>query len=289
MDIGVVLPNGAPGVDGRVLIEWARRAEAHGFDCVGVIGRIAYPSHEELVTLAAVAGATERVRLLTTTLIAPLREPVLLAKQAATIDRLSGGRLVLGLSAGMRADDYMATGAPFEGRGKDFDRMLETMHALWRGERPPDAANEASPTPVNGRVPIYFGALTPTPRILRRVARWGDGFIAVGSPRMVEPMVDALRKAWTDAGRDGQLKLVGASYFAFGDEAQAEGERNILHYYGDFYPELGQAAAAAALKTPEAARRVLEIYREAGYDQFNFSAASTDPRQVDLLAEAVLA
>ena len=127
MDVGIVLPNGAPGVDGPTLLEWARRAEARGFASVGVIGRIAYPTYEELTTLAAVAGATERVRLLTTTLLAPLRDPVLLAKQAATIDRLSGGRLVLGLSAGMRPDDFLVTGTSFEGRGKRFDAMLEKI------------------------------------------------------------------------------------------------------------------------------------------------------------------
>ncbi len=87
-DLGVVLPNGVPGVEGPALIEWARRAEARGFASIGVIGRISYPTFEELTTLAAVAGATERVRLPTTTLIAPLRDPVLLAKQAASIDRL---------------------------------------------------------------------------------------------------------------------------------------------------------------------------------------------------------
>lgn len=275
-------------MDGRTLIDWATRIESSGFATVGVIGRIAYPTHEELVTLAAVAGATERVRLLTTTLITPLREPVLLAKQAATVDRLSGGRLVLGLSAGMRADDYVVAGVPFEDRGTRFDDMLSTMHALWRGERPEGAAHEPCPPPTSGRVPIYFGALTPAPRIVRRIAKWGDGFIAVGSPRMVEPMIDALHKAWADAGREEHLRLVGASYFAFGEAAQAEAERNILHYYSDFYPELGKAAAAAILRTPEAAGRVLEIYRDAGFDEFNFSAAATDPSQVDRLAEAVL-
>lgn len=285
MDVGIVLPNGVPGVDGRALIDWATRAEAHGFASVGVIGRVAYPTYEELTTLAAVAGATERVRLLTTTLIAPLRDPVLLAKQAASIDRLSGGRLVLGLSAGMRPDDFVATGTTFEDRGKRFDTMLETMHALWRGEPLPGGTREACPTPVNGRVPIYFGALTPAPAIVRRIARWGDGFIAVGSPAMVAPMIDALHKAWADEGREGQLRLVGASYFALGDEN--EGERNILDYYSDFYPELGGAAAAAMIRTPETARRMLEIYEDAGFDEFNFSAAATDPAQVDRLAEAV--
>lgn len=286
MEIGVVLPNGAPDVDGSALIDWARRTEHHGFATVGVIGRIAYPTYEELTTLAAVAGATERVRLLTTTLIAPLRDPVLLAKQAATVDRLSGGRLVLGLSAGMRPDDFVVTGRAFERRGRRFDEMLETMHSLWRGEPPTDGTREACPRPTNGRIPIYFGALSPHPRIVRRIARWGDGFIAVGSPAMVAPMVDAIRKAWSDAGREGGLRLVGASYFAFGDVE--EGERNILDYYSDFYPQLGQAAAAAMVRTPDAARRVLDIYREAGFDEFNFSAAATNPDQVDRLAEAVL-
>jgi len=251
-----------------------------------VIGRIAYPTYEELVTLAAVAGATERVRLLSTTLIAPLRDPILLAKQAASLDRLSGGRLVLGLSAGMRPDDYDVTATAFEGRGRRFDAMLETMHALWRGEAPPGAEREACPRPTNGRVPIYFGALTPTPRVVRRIARWGDGFIAVGSPAMVAPMTDALHKAWAEHGRDGRLRLVGASYFALGNDAEAE--RNILDYYGDFYPQLGQAAAAAMIRTPETARSVLQHYLDAGYDQFNFSAAGTDPDEVNRLADAVL-
>ena len=285
MDVGIVLPNGAPGVDGSTLLEWARRAEARGFASVGVIGRIAYPTYEELTTLAAVAGVTERVRLLTTTLLAPLRDPVLLAKQAATIDRLSGGRLVLGLSAGMRPDDFLVTGASFEGRGRRFDTMLETMHALWRGEAPGEGTREACPPPVRGRVPIYFGALTPSPRIVRRIARWGDGFIAVGSPAMVAPMIDALQEAWAEAGRDGKLRLVGASYFSLVDAAEAE--RNILDYYSDFYPQLGQAAAAAMIRTPDAARRMLEIHESAGFDQFNFSAASTDPDEVDKLADAV--
>src|SRR5438046_3196328 len=104
MEIGIVIPNGVAGVDGRALIEWARRIEDRNFATVGVIGRMAYPAHEELVTLAAVAGATERVRLFSSVLIGPVREPVLFAKQAATLDRISNGRLVLGLGVGMRAD-----------------------------------------------------------------------------------------------------------------------------------------------------------------------------------------
>jgi alkanesulfonate monooxygenase SsuD/methylene tetrahydromethanopterin reductase-like flavin-dependent oxidoreductase (luciferase family) len=288
MELGVVIPNGVAGVDGQALIEWSRRVEQHGFATVGVIGRIAYPAHEELVTLAAVAGATERVRLMSSILIGPVREPVLFAKQAATLDRLSNGRLVLGLGVGMRADDFIATGTTFDDRGNRFDHMLEQIHALWRGEPPVDGSHEASPTPVNGRIPIYFGTMTDAPRVMKRIAKWGDGYVAVGSPRMVEPIIEALRKAWDEEGREGKLRLSGALYFAFGDDAIAEGERNIRDYYADFFPTLGNAAAAGMIRTPEYARRILDVYEEGGFDEFNFSAASTDPSQVDRLAEAVL-
>lgn len=286
MQIGVTIPNGVPGVDGRALVEWGRRVETRGFDIVAVISRIAYPSHEELVTLAAVAAATERVRLMPSVLIAPVRDPVLFAKQTATLDHISGGRLVLGLGVGMRSDDFVATGTAFEDRGRRFDRMLETVHALWRGEPPAGGARAACPAPTNGRIPIYFGTLTDAPPVARRIARWGEGYIAVGSPRMVEPIVEAIRKAWADEGREGRPRLVAASYFALGSEEEAE--RNVLDYYRDFFPTLGAAAAGAMPRTPERARRVLEVYRDAGFDEFLFSAATGDPAQVDRLADAVL-
>lgn len=286
MQIGVTIPNGVPGVDGRALVEWGSRAEALGFDIVAVISRIAYPSHEELVTLAAVAAATERVRLMPSVMIAPVRDPVLLAKQAATLDRISGGRLVLGLGVGMRPDDFVATGTGFGDRGRRVDRMLETMHALWRGEPPVDGARAACPEPVAGRVPIYFGTLSAAPAVARRIARWGDGYIAVGSPRMVEPIVEGIRAAWAEAGREGAPRLVGASYFVLG--AEEEAERNIRDYYDDFFPALGNAAAGAMPRTQEAAKRVLDVYRDAGFDEFLFSAAATDVTQLDRLADAIL-
>jgi alkanesulfonate monooxygenase SsuD/methylene tetrahydromethanopterin reductase-like flavin-dependent oxidoreductase (luciferase family) len=274
MDIGIVLPNSAPGIDGATLLGWARRAEARGFASVGVIGRIAYDSYEELTTLAAVAAVTERVRLLTTVLIAPLRDPVLLAKQAASVDRLSGGRLVLGLGVGMRPDDFEATGWPFNDRGRRFDAMLQTMHDVWSDENP------TGPKPVRGRVPLYFGTLSQAPHIAARIARWGDGYLAVGSPDMVKPIVDAINDA-----RETPIRLCGASYFALIDPDEAE--RNIHAYYDDFFPFLGNAAIGAMPRTPEAAKRIADYYRDAGYDEFNFSAASTSPDEVDALADAL--
>src|SRR5690242_694256 len=108
MKIGIGIGNTIPGIAGNTIVAWAHRAEERGFSTLGTIGRVAYPSYEELVTLAAAAGATQRIGLLTDVLLAPLRDPVLLAKEAASLDQLSGGRFVLGLAVGGREDDFVA-------------------------------------------------------------------------------------------------------------------------------------------------------------------------------------
>src|SRR5213594_4155106 len=120
MDIGIGLPNPVPGTAGQRLIDWARRSEEAGFSSLATIDRIAYPSYESLIALAAAAGATQRIGLLTNVLLGPTRNPVLLAKEAASVDQLSGGRFTLGLGVGTRKDDYEASGQRFEDRGKRF-------------------------------------------------------------------------------------------------------------------------------------------------------------------------
>src|SRR3954463_6687317 len=131
MDVGIGLPNAVRGVDRAGVVDWAVRAERAGFSTLGTIDRIAYPNFESLIVLAAAAAVTERIRLVTDILIAPLRaNTALLAKQAATIDGLSGGRLVLGLSPGGREDDYTVSGLDFGARGRVFDRQLEELEAL---------------------------------------------------------------------------------------------------------------------------------------------------------------
>src|SRR6266508_1173374 len=126
MDIGIGLPNAVRGVDRRGTVEWARRAEAAGFSSLGTIDRIVYPNYESLIALAASAAVTERIRLVTDILIAPLRSnAAVFAQQAATIDALSGGRLVLGLAPGGRDDDYEVSGVDFHRRGRIFDALLD--------------------------------------------------------------------------------------------------------------------------------------------------------------------
>ena len=133
MDVGIGLPNTVPGTSGDQLTEWARRADRAGFSTLGTLDRITYPNLEPLVSLAAAAAVTERSKLATTILIAPYRlNAALLAKQAASVHRISDGRMVLGIAVGGREDDYEAAGVDFESRGgENFEAMLERIREVW--------------------------------------------------------------------------------------------------------------------------------------------------------------
>ena len=133
MKLGIGLPSTMPDVSGDLILEWARRADAGGFSSLGIIDRLLYTNYESLVTLAAAAGATARIRLMTMILIAPLRQPAMLAKQAATLDAISGGRLTLGLGLGAREDDYRAAGVPFDHRGRRLEEQLGAIKRIWKG------------------------------------------------------------------------------------------------------------------------------------------------------------
>jgi alkanesulfonate monooxygenase SsuD/methylene tetrahydromethanopterin reductase-like flavin-dependent oxidoreductase (luciferase family) len=148
MEIGVGLPATIPGASGPLVLEWARRTDSGPFSSLGVIDRLVYTNHEILISLAGAAAVTERVRLMTTVLIAPVRDAALLAKQAATIDAFSGGRLTLGLGVGARDDDFRAASATFEDRGRRFEEQLDLMKRVWSGEPVGDGIGEIGPQPA---------------------------------------------------------------------------------------------------------------------------------------------
>jgi alkanesulfonate monooxygenase SsuD/methylene tetrahydromethanopterin reductase-like flavin-dependent oxidoreductase (luciferase family) len=283
--IGLGLPNSALSTpSGRLLVELARRAEALGFSSLGTIGRVAYPSYEELVTLAAAAGATERIGLFTDVLLGPTREPVLLAKQAATLDQVSDGRFVMGAGVGGRKDDFTATGMRFEDRGRRWDRALELMHAAWRGEAVPGSERPICPRPVNGRsVQMMFGGRSE--QAIARVARYGIGYtLGGGTPDSLREMIVLVDAAWTAAGRPGRPTYRALGYFALGDETHAEAERNVRDYYGDW----GDAVWGGTLKDAAAVRERVSAFEAAGCDELMLFAEAPRVDQAERLAEIVL-
>jgi len=178
------LPTTIPGTEGRTLVDWARNAEEAGFSTLGTIGRLVYPNYEELIALSAAAAVTSRIRLTTAVLLAPLyTNAALLAKQAASLDRLSGGRLVLGLGLGGRDDDFAASGVNPGGRGRRLDEQLGLMKRVWAGEEFGYAgAIGPEPSRPGGPEVLVGGGAEAS---FRRVARFADGWImGGGTPEM---------------------------------------------------------------------------------------------------------
>jgi alkanesulfonate monooxygenase SsuD/methylene tetrahydromethanopterin reductase-like flavin-dependent oxidoreductase (luciferase family) len=282
MDIGIGLPNAVPGVGRAGIVDWARRAEAAGFSSLGTLDRIAYGNYESFVALAAAAAVTERIRLATDILIAPLRpNTALLAKQALTIDHLAGGgRVVLGLAPGGRQDDYELSGVDFSRRGRIFDRQLEALARFWDGE------GGLGPAPSSERPRVLIGGSADV--AYRRAARYGDGWTAGGGgPEAFAAGREKLREAWQAEGRDGEPRTSALFYFALGDDPEGAAR----HALGDYYSFLGEYAdriVESAAKDEDTVRGYLAAYKEAGADEVICFPASADPEQVDLLAGAAL-
>jgi alkanesulfonate monooxygenase SsuD/methylene tetrahydromethanopterin reductase-like flavin-dependent oxidoreductase (luciferase family) len=270
MDIGIGLPNTVLGVDRRGVVDWAREAEQAGFASLGTIDRIAYDNYESLTTLAAAAAVTDKVRLTTDILIAPLRPAALLAKQAATVNGISDGRLVLGLAVGGREDDFEAVNVDFHRRGKIFDEQLEAMTEIW-GESRPGLL-------IGGTADVAY----------ERAAKYADGWTQGGGPpEALREGKAKLQEAWKAAGRDGAPRTMALFYFALGDNAEEDARNSLGTYYaflGDYAEQIVQSAA----KDADTVRQYLSAFEAEGVDEVICFPAAADPAQVELLAEAAL-
>jgi len=280
MNIGISLPAAIPGVQAKTLIEWARRSEECGFSNVSILDRLVFNNYEALTTLAAAAAVTQRVRLVTAVLLAPLHTNVaLLAKQAATIDSLSGGRLVLGMGVGNREDDYIAGGADFRHRGRFMDRQIGEIRRIWSGE------GGIGPPVRPGGPDIMIGGRSEA--ALRRAGRLGDGWIAGGGgPEPFKSGSEAVKAEWKAAGRSGRPRFIASARFALGPNAREQAEASHLAYYPS---GAGRATdpTGNALMTPDAIKQVIAEFEPLGCDAFIFGPGVGDLGQVEALAKIV--
>ncbi len=239
-----------PPRDLRALVRFAAAAEEAGFDGVMVSEHVvlgsgadaagrpanprdyALPGNQDprtpwpnsLVLLAAIASATTRLRLVASAVIAPLRHPLLLAKELATLDLLSAGRLVVQPTASWHPPEYEALGVPFSERGRRLDDHLAAWEVLWRdtpasfeGRHYRFSDVYLEPKPYRPEGPdVWLGGSSLHDRLLRRIVRYGDGFNPLGAPGPEE--LERLRAALVDAGRDpAGLEMVGGTRGRFAD------------------------------------------------------------------------
>jgi probable F420-dependent oxidoreductase len=230
MNFGVAFANIGSFVDPVEAVRLARAAEAAGFESIWTVDHVVVPAGyqstypydpsgrlpsgegtvfpDPLIWLAYVAAQTSTLRLGTGILIVPQRNPLVLAKELATLDYLSGGRMILGAGIGWLEEEFTALGVPFAGRVQRTEEAIAAMRALWSEEQ---AGFEGStvhfidcflrPQPPGGSIPVHVGGHSPA--AARRAGRIGDGFFPFGvSPDELPPLIDLVRTSAEEAGRD---------------------------------------------------------------------------------------
>lgn len=285
MRIALGLPSRVAAASGEMMLEWATRAERGPFSSLVVTDRVVSQALEPFSVLAMAAGATQRIRLMTSVVIGPTRETTLLARQAATIDVLSKGRLTLGVGIGVRDNDYLAAGFDFHRRGRRAEEQLPMLRRLWAGESLSEKIGPIGPpSPRVGGPEMLIGGYVPA--IVQRIAQWGDGYMAPGGgePEAMLKTWQNILQAWKQRNRQGQPRWVGASYFALGPNASDHASHYINHNYG-YNPELAAKRLRSLPASDEAVRTAIKHQADMGVDEFVLRPCAEDLDQMDRLAE----
>jgi probable F420-dependent oxidoreductase len=251
MKFGIAFANTGSFTAPRDAAHLAQAAEAAGFESIWTVDHVVVPGGyqsrypynptgripsgedtpfpDPLIWLAYVAHATSTLRLGTAILIVPQRNPLILAKELATLDHLSGGRVILGAGVGWLKEEFEALGVPFEGRGHRSEEAIAAMRVLWSQERATYDGTTISfrdcylrPQPPNGTIPVHVGGHSEA--AARRAGRIGDGYFPFGVARdKVPPLFDVMRWSAEEAGRDpSDIELTFDTYITTGQEALEE-------------------------------------------------------------------
>ena len=274
MKFGLAFANTGPFAKPDGALALARAAEDAGFDSLWTVEHVFVPEGYEseypydksgrmpgkenapipdpLIWLAFLASATTTIKLGTGILIVPQRNPVVLAKECATLDMLSGGRLLLGVGAGWLEEEFDAIGVPFKERGRRLDDHVAAMRELWsegisnfNGEFTQFGDGHSYPKPASGTIPIVIGGHSPA--AAKRAGRLGDGFFpGRGSNSSLAELFDVMRESADKAGRDPaaiELTTGGAAAFA-PDPVEALGELAAMGVSRVVIPPLSYDVAA---------------------------------------------
>lgn len=291
MQIAMTLPTMLAQDRGHTLA-WCRAVDEGPWSSLAVPERVTYPSHSMTVQLAAAAALTERVRLWTTIIVLPAHDEVQVAKDMASVDRLSNGRLTVGVGVGGREHDYLAIGGDFSNRWARMDAQVARMRAIWDGQPPFEGADPVGPPPVQAGGPPFMAGVAG-PKALARAARWAAGVDDPSTVMGVDPdrtaaAFDRIRAAWRDAGRRDAPHISASLWYALGDGAADR----LSAYVFDYLRIFGERAAAGGARVAnvhgaEALRQSLAAMEAAGCDEVFLVPTTVDVTELDRTREAL--
>ncbi|MDT8913477.1 LLM class flavin-dependent oxidoreductase [Amycolatopsis sp. PS_44_ISF1] len=277
MDIGIALPTMCRDYDRASTVDWCRLAEQGPFSSISCGERLTFRNQDMWITMSAAAALTERVRIFVNLSVLPAHPIALIAKQVATMDVLSGGRVTLGVGVGGREHDYRSLEASFSRRHDRLDEGVAGLRSLWAGQPPFPGADPIGPACLQpGGPPILAGALGP--KAMARAAKWADGissFSMAGDPEEMAASARAARHAWSAADREPPRLVSGCFYLLGEPEPGPRLSEFTAEYLAIFGPGIESFAQAMPTFTADAVNRALDGAEEAGLDEFILVPAGT--------------
>jgi alkanesulfonate monooxygenase SsuD/methylene tetrahydromethanopterin reductase-like flavin-dependent oxidoreductase (luciferase family) len=291
MQVGVCLPYSEPGITRRTLVDWCRAIEDGPFTSISCGERISGPDAVEMRTmLAGAALLTERVRIVPTLYVLPMRSAVWAAKEIATLDVLTNGRVDVVVGTGGRPQDYQAVGAEWTTRDARLPEQVAQMRRIWAGEPAIAGGEPIGPKPVQPKGPRVIGGFAG-PKAIARSASWADGlygFSITGEAAEVQQKMDAADRAWTAAGRADRPWKIGGFWYSLADDAEAHLRRYVFDYMKIAGDEIARQVADSMTRfTPDRVLETMRAMKATGIDELFMVPASAEVAEVERLAELV--
>lgn len=290
MNVGVCLPYMERELNRDILLGWIRAIEDGPFSSLTCGERITSYTIEMRTILGAAAAMTERVRIVPSLYVLPMHSAVWAAKEIATLDVLSNGRVTLTVGVGGRPMDYEAVGASFARRHARMDEQIAVMRRIWKGEPPIAGGDEVGPTPVQpGGPPILAGTMGP--KATRRVAEWADGLYmwsGNGQKGEIQHMISQADTAWEDAGRGTPPRRFAGFWASLADNAAERMHTYVYDYLKIISPELAKAMAKDIDRcTPDAINESLDAMEELGCEETFLVPTTCDLADIERMSELV--
>ncbi|CAA0105900.1 F420-dependent hydroxymycolic acid dehydrogenase [Zhongshania aliphaticivorans] len=289
MKIGICLPYMQSGISRQDFKDWCHIIDQGPFYSLSCGERITGYSYEMRNILAFAAAKTERVKIIPALYVLPMHSAVQAAKEIATLDILSEGRVMLTVGVGGREKDYQALDASFKNRFQRMDDQIATMKKIWRGERL-DGLEEIGPTPIQAGGPaILVGAMGP--KSINRVSKWADGlysFAMDGNADLIKHFFDSADSAWQVSGREHKPYRMAGFWYSLSNNSKTA----LGNYVFDYLKTFGEKDARDIANTmtmhdPSAIKDGLDAIEALGCDEIQLVPATADISEVDRLANLI--
>jgi len=290
MKIGLCFPYTQEGMSRELMLEWFRRVDEGPFSTISCGERLVGPSVDMMATLAAAAAVTERVRIVPTLYVLPMHSAIKVAKHAATLDLISGGRTTITVGIGGRVHDYMCMEKEPVRRHARMDEQVAQIRRIWAGEIPFEGAEPVGPRLVQpGGPPILAGVMGP--KAIKRAANWADGVYSWsgnGVAKEMEKQQTWVVSAWQDAGREEPPERVAGFWYSLAPNA----DEKLKDYVYKYIKTIGEGPARAMSRSvdrssPDAVRASLDAFEELGVEECWLNSATAEVAEIDGLLEVI--